>query len=45
MPAKPSGPRLPFSHMIVGLVKQKHDSGPFLRSMDQNVFWEMAENG
>ena len=28
-PAEPSAPRLPFSHMIVGSLKQRRDSGPF----------------
>ena len=44
-PAEPSAPRLPFSHMIVGFIKQKRDSGPFWGSPDENMFLEMAENG
>ena len=36
--------RLPFSHTIVGSLKQKRTSGPFRGSSGQNAFWETAEN-
>ena len=45
MPADPSAPRLPFSHIIVGSLQQKRDSGPFRGSPGRNAFWETAEIG
>ena len=43
--ADPSAPRLPFSHIIIGSLQQKRDSGPFRGSPGRNAFWETAEIG
>merc|ERR1739840_9221 len=45
VPADPSAPRLPFSHIMVGSLQQKRDSGPFRGSPGRNAFWETAEIG
>ena len=44
-PGKPSAPKLPFSHMNIGSLKKKRDSGPFRGSPGRNAFRETAENG
>ena len=42
---EPGAPRLPFSHIIVGSLQQKRDSGPFRGSPGRNAFWETAKIG
>ena len=38
-------PKLPFSHINIGSLKKKCDSGPFRGSPGRNAFRETAENG
>ena len=40
-----SAPKVPFSHINIGSLKKKRDSGPFRGSSGRNAFRETAENG
>ena len=44
-PGKLSAPKVPFSHINIGSLKKKRDSGPFRGSPGRNAFRETAENG
>ena len=44
-PGKLSAPKVPFSHINIGSLKKKCDSGPFRGSPGRNPFRETAENG
>ena len=44
-PGKLSAPKVPFSHINIGSLKKKRDSGPFRGSSGRNAFRETAENG
>ena len=44
-PGKLSAPKLPFSHINIGSLKKKRDSGPFRGTSGRNAFRETAENG